>query len=81
MPVEKNQLVLRENMRKVMASYCGNMLIQLTTKFFKIVVISSFLVSAMPRHYSNEERTNAIDDAVVSESPKKILGIHPSKFK
>ena len=57
------------------------MLIQLTTKFFKIVVISSFLVSAMPRHYSNEERTNAIDDAVVSEFPKKILGIHPSNFK
>ena len=55
------------------------MLIQLTTKFFKIVVISSFLVSAMPRHYSNEERTN--DDAVVSESPNKYLGIHPSKFK
>jgi hypothetical protein len=50
-----------------------NMLIQVTTKFFKIVTIFSLLVSAMPRHYSNEERTNAIDDAVVSESREAHL--------
>jgi len=68
-----------------MDSWCVNMLIQLTAKLFKIVAILSLIVSAMPRHYSNEERTKAIDDAVVSESreaPNKwFLEIHMSKFK